>query len=96
MESGRHGHSRVTDTELEGIQRIWAAVVEDFAPFNVNVTTEEPPLADLINSGGGDTRWGVRTIISSNDPLNSELGESHTSARSTGILIPPHWCLTRH
>lgn len=63
-----------TDTELEGIQRIWAAVVEDFAPFNVNVTTEEPPLADLINSGGGDTRWGVRTIISSNDPLNSGAG----------------------
>lgn len=63
-----------TNNELEGIQRIWALVAEDFAPFNVNVTTEEPPLADLINSGGGDTRWGVRTIISSNDPLNSGAG----------------------
>jgi Ca2+-binding RTX toxin-like protein len=63
-----------SNNELEGIQRIWAQVAEDFAPFDVNVTTEEPPLQDLMNTGGGDTRWGVRTIISSNDPLNSGAG----------------------
>ena len=68
------GDASFTNNELETVQRIWARVVEDFAPFDVDVTTEEPPLADLMNTGGGDTRWGVRTIISSNDPLNSGAG----------------------
>lgn len=52
-----------TNNELERIQRIWARVAEDFAPFEVNVTTAEPPLEDLLNTGGGDDRWGVRVII---------------------------------
>ncbi len=68
------GDASFTNNELEQLQRIWARVAEDFAPFNVNVTTEEPPIADLRNTGGSDTRWGVRAIISNNDPLNSGAG----------------------
>lgn len=52
-----------TNNELERIQNIWARVAEDFAPFNVNVSTEEPPLEDLKNTGGTDDRWGVRVIV---------------------------------
>ncbi len=52
-----------TDNELRRIQNIWLRVVEDFSPFDVNVTTEEPPVEDLINSGGSDDRWGIRTLI---------------------------------
>jgi hypothetical protein len=52
-----------SDTELQNIQEIWARVAEDFAPFEVDVTTEEPSLDDLRNTGGGDTRWGVRVVI---------------------------------
>jgi hypothetical protein len=52
-----------SNTELERIQNIWARVVEDFSPFDVNVTTEEPALDDLRNTGGADTRWGVRVAI---------------------------------
>lgn len=54
-----------TNNELLRIQNIWQRVVEDFAPFDVNVTTQEPPTADLINSGGADTRWGIRALIGS-------------------------------
>ena len=68
------GDASFTNNELEQLQRIWARVAEDFAPFNVNVTTEEPPIEDLRNTGGGDTRWGIRTLISSNDPLNTGAG----------------------
>ena len=32
-----------TATELDIIGRAWAVVAEDFAPFDVDVTTEEPP-----------------------------------------------------
>ncbi|BCU14234.1 zinc-dependent metalloprotease family protein [Microcystis aeruginosa] len=50
-------------TELERIQYIWQRVVEDFSPFNVNVTTQEPTLDRLIKSGTTDTAWGVRVAI---------------------------------
>jgi hypothetical protein len=50
-------------TELERIQYIWQRVVEDFSPFNVNVTTQEPTLDRLIKSSTTDTAWGVRVAI---------------------------------
>ncbi|MCA8991556.1 MAG: cadherin domain-containing protein [Planctomycetaceae bacterium] len=53
--------------ELSNIQRIWEMVAEDFAPFDINVTTEEPPVSDLINSGAGDTRWGSRAVMTINN-----------------------------
>ncbi|MBL8820475.1 MAG: hypothetical protein JNL58_30910 [Planctomyces sp.] len=53
-----------SNTELANIQRIWQRVAEDFIAFNVNVTTEAPAdINDLMKSGTGDTRWGVRVAI---------------------------------
>ncbi|MFM7127328.1 MAG: zinc-dependent metalloprotease family protein [Actinomycetota bacterium] len=49
--------------ELATIRDAWAAAAEDFAPWNINVTTIEPPLQDLIKSGTGDTKWGARVVI---------------------------------
>ena len=57
------GGSGFTRAELERIQKIWERVAEDFIPFNVDVTTEDPGVAALINSGGGDKRWGIRVAI---------------------------------
>ncbi len=52
-----------TRAERRAIQRIWAAVAEDFAPFDVNVTTQRPPLDDLRRTGPNDDRWGVRVVV---------------------------------
>jgi len=35
-----------SQTELTNIQEIWHRIAEDFAPFDVNVTTEEPAVFD--------------------------------------------------
>ena len=51
------------DAERAAIQEAWARVAEDFYPFDVDVTTEEPPLDDLRKAGEGDTRWGIRVVI---------------------------------
>ncbi len=51
------------NTELQRIQNIWLRVAEDFIPFDVNVTTAEPPQSDLIKSGYADDRWGIRVAI---------------------------------
>jgi hypothetical protein len=52
-----------TNQELSNIQNIWEMVAEDFAPFDVNVTTEQPPLERLRRSGEKDQQWGVRVVI---------------------------------
>jgi len=53
-----------SDQELTRIQAIWQRVAEDYAPFHVDVTTQNPAdIGDLIKSGAGDTRWGVRVAI---------------------------------
>lgn len=58
------GQAGFSNVELEAIQRVWQRVMEDFAPFDVDVTTEEPAnVNDLINSGSGDSAWGVRVVI---------------------------------
>ncbi len=54
-------------TELERIQRIWQRVAEDFSPFEINVTTEEPGAAALSKSNGGDSTWGTRVIVTVDD-----------------------------
>ena len=50
--------------EHDVIQKAWQIVAEDFAPFDINVTTEEPSdLEDLRkDQSGTDTRWGTRAI----------------------------------
>jgi len=52
---------------LADIERIWQMVAEDFAPFDVNVTTEEPGSEALRRVGPDDTQWGVRVVISPDD-----------------------------
>ncbi len=49
--------------ERRAVQRIWASVAEDFAPFDVNVTTRRPPVGDLRRSSPADDTWGVRVVI---------------------------------
>jgi serralysin len=49
--------------ELDNIQNIWLRVVEDFSPFEVDVTTEYPGLEALRRSSTSDTSFGVRVCI---------------------------------
>jgi hypothetical protein len=49
--------------ELQNIYWIWQRVSEDFAPFNINVTTMEPALNELIKSDSNDDRWGIRVAV---------------------------------
>lgn len=51
--------------ELERIQYIWQRVVEDYAPFDVDVTTEAPPADRLTRSGSADNVFGTTVLITS-------------------------------
>ncbi|MCB1956775.1 MAG: pre-peptidase C-terminal domain-containing protein [Rhodocyclaceae bacterium] len=50
-------------TEIARIQGIWQRVAEDYAPFDVDVTTEEPPADVLTRSSSGDLQFGTRVVI---------------------------------
>ncbi|HEX5088860.1 MAG TPA: fibronectin type III domain-containing protein [Nocardioides sp.] len=54
------------DTEKEQIQAIWQRVSEDYAAFDVDVTTEDPGDAAIDRSSSGDQNFGTRALISDN------------------------------
>ncbi len=60
------GSSAFSNNELATIQRIWAAVAEDFAPFEVDVTTEDPGTNGLRKTSSFDTEYGIRVVIGDN------------------------------
>ncbi len=57
------GTGTFTDQEKSDIINHWREVVEDFAPYDVNVTTKDPGTAALIRSGGGDQNYGIRCVM---------------------------------
>lgn len=57
-----------SDVELTEIQGMWQRVAEAYSPFHVDVTTEAPLVADLIDTGGSDGKWGVRVLIGVTTP----------------------------
>jgi len=52
-----------SNLELEYIQDMWRQVAEDYAPFDVDVTTEEPGSAAIIKSTSDDEYYGTRVVI---------------------------------
>lgn len=52
------------DTERRAVQSIWQRVAEDYAPFDVDVTTENPGKAAIDRSGPEDLIYGTRAVIS--------------------------------
>jgi len=59
------------DTERTIIQQIWQRVAEDFAPFDVDVTTEFTGEDRITRSSSGDEYYGMRVLIS---PISSYVG----------------------
>jgi PKD repeat protein len=49
--------------ERGAVQAIWRQVSEDYAPFDIDVTTEEPGAGQLGYSGPADNLWGMRVVI---------------------------------
>ncbi len=69
------------------IQQVWARVAEDFAPFDVNVTTAAPPESDLTRTSSGDTRFGVRALVvgTARGDLNDYIQNSDACGGCVGV-----------
>lgn len=62
-----------SDAERTLVQEVWARVSEDFAPFDVDVTTQEPAAGGLWRSGTSDLTYGSRVAFSSGSSVQSAL-----------------------
>jgi len=78
--------SPFSNAAQQAIQDIWRRVTEDFAPFNIDVTTEAPSSEDLKKSGAGDTRWGIRVTMTTNRNLLTNA--AITNAGGGGTAYP--------
>lgn len=85
-----------SDAERTAIQDIWRRVAEDYAPFDVDVTTEEPGAAALSYSGSTDANWGIRVVVggSSSTWLGAGAGgvaylNSYTASNDTPAFVFP-------
>ncbi|MFO1339968.1 MAG: zinc-dependent metalloprotease family protein [Burkholderiaceae bacterium] len=56
-----------SDAELERIQYIWQRVAEDFAPLDIDVTTEEPPAGRLTRRDPTDDVYGTTVVITNHN-----------------------------
>jgi hypothetical protein len=98
------GNSEVFSAiELSNIKEIWQRVSEDYASFNVDVTTEEPTLDLLQKTSQLDTKYGMRALITNwNSKLCASCGGiayinkfSHWSV-SKPEYYSPAWIFTDH
>ena len=53
--------------EQDLVQNVWQRVAEDYAPFDVDVTTADPGAAGLDRADGGDTSYGTMVLIGRSD-----------------------------
>lgn len=61
-------------SELQRIQYIWQRVAEDFAPFDVNVTTEPPSADALTRSSSSDDTFGTTVLVTQRTFYNCSCG----------------------
>lgn len=63
--------STFNSTELGRIQAIWQRVAEDYAPFDVDVTTEEPAADAISRSSSSDLTFGTRVVVTKDWTTNT-------------------------
>ena len=61
-------------SELTQIQRAWAIVAEDYAPFDVNVTTARPAPDAIDRSSSLDQTYGNAVVITAGGPVYEAQG----------------------
>ena len=88
------------DAEKQIIIDTWAAVAEDYAPFDVNVTTSDPGDDAIERTNFADVEFGTRALITAgNASWNSSTCECGGIAyldvfnASVDTIGYPHWAL---
>ena len=83
------------DSERGAILEIWKRVAEDYAPFLVDVTTQDPGLEALRKTTSGDLAYGIRVVISPTNWYNPNAGGSGYVGSFSWNSDTPTWVFTQ-
>lgn len=85
------GSAGFSTAEQTQIQEIWRIVAEKYAPFNVDVTTQDPGAAALARTSSGDQAFGVRALITNDaDAANDACGGGCGGVAWSGVFNLPN------
>jgi hypothetical protein len=62
------------DTERAQVYLAWRSVAEDYAPFDVNVTTQRPDPSALTRTSSTDQTYGIPVVITPTNSVGSGCG----------------------
>lgn len=75
-----------TQAEHDTIQSVYQRVAEDYRPFDVDVTTQDPGPAALDRSSAADTQFGTRVLVTpSTDAATRICGNSCGGVAFVGV-----------
>ena len=66
--------STFSTEEQAVVQDAWQRVAEDYAPFDIDVTTENPGVAAIDRSGIGDSVFGTKVVVTLDSGLRTACG----------------------
>lgn len=67
-------YSTYNNAEMDVIQSVWQRVSEDYAPFDIDVTTELPAAGVLERSALSDNIYGTRAVVTDDTATQSKCG----------------------
>jgi Metallo-peptidase family M12B Reprolysin-like len=82
------------DAERKAILSIWSRVAEDYIPFDVDITTEQPADSALIRESTADTVYGTRVVITKKGTISCTCGGIayvNVVAMVNGAKFQPAW-----
>lgn len=71
-----------SDPEHAAIQTVWRRIAEDFAGYDVDVTTEDPGLSGLTKENAGDLNYGMRVVFGPDQNATGTGGQAYVGSFS--------------
>jgi hypothetical protein len=89
-----------SEAERAVIHSVWQRVAEDYAPFDVDVTTEDPGAEAIRRTDGNDQQYGTRVVVTPTQAYNCScggvayVGTYDITPGSTHDYYQPAWVFT--
>ena len=69
-----------SNAEHTAIQYVWRSIAEDFAQFDVDVTTEDPGVEALKRASTGDLNYGMRVVFGPDQNATGSGGQAYVGS----------------
>ncbi len=95
------GSPAFSTAEQDVVQSVWQRVAEDYAPFDIDVTTQDPGPAAITRSGPSDLVFGTRALITDAPEVGNSCGCGGVAyvgvfdASSSHAFYQPAWVVAQ-